>query len=83
MNTKRTPTRRLYENEMQQEIPPQAQEVLQVPEDALCDQVHIVAGADDDPELSNRDIREAFFDLARAVTIQLNLSMVPKEKFID
>ena len=50
---------------MQEEIPPQVEEVEKVPQG---DKVPIVARGDDVPELSNKDIREAFLVLARAMT---------------
>ena len=78
MNTRRTSARRVEENEVQEEIPLEVEEVEQVPQGAQGDQVPIVGGGDDAPELSNRDIREAFLDLARVVTIQVNLSMVQR-----
>ena len=57
MNTRRTPARRVEDNEVQKEIPPQVEEVKQ------GDQVPIVGGGNDvsvvPPELSDRDIREA------------------------
>ena len=61
MNTTRTPTRRVEDNEVQEEIPPQVKEVEQVLQGA---QVTNVGGGDDSPKLSNRDIEEAFLDLA-------------------
>ena len=75
MNTRRTPDRRVEENEIQEEIPPQVEEVEQ---GAQGDQVPIVGGSYDLPELCNRDIREALLALARAMTTQVNLSMVPR-----
>ena len=78
MNTRRTSDRRVEEKDVQEEIPPQVEEVKQVPQDAQGDQVPNVEGGNDDPlELSNRDIREALIALALAVTTQENLSMVP------
>ena len=50
---------------VQEEIPPQVEEVEKVPQG---DQVPIVARGDDVPDLSNRDIRESFLVLARAMT---------------
>lgn len=40
-------------------------------------------GNEDPPELSNKDIREALLALARAVTTQVNLSMVPRENVVE
>ena len=60
MNMRRTPARWLQENEVQEQIPPQVDEVDQVP---------IVGEGNEHPlELSNRDFREALFSLARTVT---------------
>ena len=39
MNTRRTPARRVEENEVQEDIPPQVEEVEQVPQGSQCDQV--------------------------------------------
>ena len=51
---------------MQEEIHPQ---VEKVPQGA---QVRVVGGSDEPLELSSKDIRETFLDLARAVTTQVN-----------
>ena len=75
MNTWSTPARTVEVNEVQEEIPPQVEEVEKVPQG---DQVLTVGGGDEPPELSNRDIIEALLALAQAVTIQANLSMVPR-----
>ncbi|TMW89773.1 hypothetical protein EJD97_016640 [Solanum chilense] len=87
MNTRRTPDRRVEENDMQEGIPPQIKQVEQVPQCAQGDQVHIVGGGNDvpvdPPELSNRDIREAFISLARAMTTQANLSMVTRVNVVE
>ena len=64
----RTPARRVQENDVQKEIPPQFEKAEQVPQCAQDDQVSIVGEGDDVPELSNKDIREAFLVLARAMT---------------
>ena len=77
MNTRKTPTRRVEENDVQEDIPLQVEEVEQVPQG---DQVPM-SGGDDVPELSNRDIREASLTLARSVTNQVN--MVPKVNVAD
>ena len=59
MNTRKKPARRVEDNEVQEEIPPQVEDVKQVPQGAQGDQVPIVGEVNDPPELSNRDIREA------------------------
>ena len=61
-----TPAKRVEENEVQEEIPPQVEDVEPVPQGAQCDQVPIMGGGDDVPELSDRDIREAFLALSRS-----------------
>ena len=61
-----TPARRFKENEVQEEIPPQVEKVLQVPQGDQVDQVSIVGGGDYVSELSNRDIREVLLALSRA-----------------
>ena len=68
MNTRRTPARRVKDNEVQEQIPPQVEEVEKVPQGDQGDQVPIVGEGDDIPKLSNMDSREALFALARAVT---------------
>ena len=83
MNTSRTPARRVEENDVTEEIPPQVEQVEKIPQGAQVppqgDQVLIVEGGNDilvvPPELSNRDIREALLDLAQVVTSQVDLSM--------
>ena len=58
MNTKSMASIRLEEGRVEQEVPPQ---VEQVPQGAQVHQVTIVEGGNDDPvvspEFSNRDIR--------------------------
>ncbi|XP_015087016.1 uncharacterized protein LOC107030146 [Solanum pennellii] len=88
MNTRRTPDRRVEKNDVHEEIPPQVEQVPQgdqVPPQG--DQVPIVEGGNDvpivPPELSIRDIREALFSVAQAVTTQTNLSMVPMMNVIE
>ena len=54
---------------MQEEIPPQVKECEKDPQGsqgAQGNQVRIVGGGDDVPELSDRDIREAFLALSRS-----------------
>ena len=82
MNTRRMAVKRLGEERMIEEIPYQ---VKKVPEDgkgvqgAQGDHVPNMEGGNEYPsELSNRDIREALLALARVVTTQVNLSMVPR-----
>ena len=68
MNTRRTPARRVMENYMHEEIPPQVEQVSQCSQGVQGDQVPIVEGGNDatvvPPELSNSDIREASLALA-------------------
>ena len=42
-----------------------------------------MGGGYDFPEVSNRDIREALLALSRAVTTQVNLSMVPRKNVVE
>ncbi|TMX02766.1 hypothetical protein EJD97_019966 [Solanum chilense] len=67
MNTRRTPARRLEENEVQEEIPPQVEKVEKVPQGAKGDQVPIVERGNEVPEvhleLSNSEIREALVNI--------------------
>ena len=60
MNTGRTPSWTVKGNEVQEVIPPKVEKVEQVPQ---SNQVPIVGGGYDVPELSNRDIREALLAL--------------------
>ncbi|TMX05787.1 hypothetical protein EJD97_024853 [Solanum chilense] len=87
MNTRRSPARRVEENEVQEEIPPQVEEVEIIPQSAQSDQVPIVEGGNDVPvvplELTNREIREALLALARAVTTQVTLSMKPRVNVVE
>ena len=72
---------------MHEKIPPQVVKVMQDAQGSQGDQIPIVEGGNDflmvSPEVSNRDIREAFVDLARAVTTLVNLSMVPRINFLE
>ena len=81
-------TRRFEEERVNEKIPSQ---VEQVPQDghgvkgAQVDQVPLqgdpirnVEGGIDVPEMSNRDIRETFIAIARVVTMQDNLNIMPK-----
>ena len=69
MNTRRTPARRIEENVVHEEIPPQ------VPKGAQGDQVPIMEGGSDvlvvPSELNNREIIEAFLSIALVVTTQV------------
>ena len=42
-----------------------------------------MGGGDDVSKLINRDIREAFLALARSVTTQVNLSVVPRVNVVE
>ena len=83
MNTKRTPARRVGDNEVQEEIPPQVEEIEKVPQAAQCDQVPNVGGGYDPPKLNDRDIREALLAFSRAVTTQVNVSMGPRANVVE
>ncbi|TMW99506.1 hypothetical protein EJD97_002428 [Solanum chilense] len=69
-----------------EEVPPQLEQVHQVLQGAQVtpqgDKVQIVKGGNDflvvHRELTNREIREAFLALARAMTTQVNFSMHPR-----
>ena len=82
MNSRRTPTRRIEENDVHEEIPPQVDEIEKVPQGFEGDQVPIIGGGNDvlvvPAELSNSDIRKSLLDLYRAVTTQVNLSIVTR-----
>ena len=76
------------EKHVNEGLPPRSRQVTQgvhVPygvQGAQGDQVPIVEGGNDvqvvPPELSNSDIREALLALARDITTQANLNMVPR-----
>ena len=76
---------------MNEEVPPKLEQVKQVPQggqgvhgaqDAKVppqgDPIPNVEGGIEVPEISYRDIREALIAIARAVTIQANLIMMPR-----
>ena len=69
---------------MNEEIPPQ---VPQVAQGTQGTQVSIVEGGNDisvvPPKLSNSDIREALLALARAMTTNVKLSMVPRVNLVE
>ena len=69
---------------VQEEIPPQVEEVEQVPQG---DQVPFLGGGNDvpvvAPELSNSDIRDTLLALARSMTSQANLRMVPRVNVVN
>ena len=81
MNTRRTLSRRVDENDVHEEVPPQVEQVPQ------GDQVPIVGGGNDvsvvPPEFCNSNIREALLGLDRAVTTQENLSKVPRVNVVE
>ena len=59
MNTRRILVKKVEENDGKEEIPPQVEEVEQVPQGAQVYQFSIVGGGDDDPpKLRYWDIRE-------------------------
>ena len=73
---------------MNEEIPPQVEQVPQngqgfqgaqasqvLPQGDLIPNVE---GGIEVPKMSNRDIREALIAIARAVTMQANLNMIPR-----
>ena len=63
-----TPFRRIEENDLQEESPPQVEQVEYVPQSCQGDQIPIVGGGYYvpvvPPELSNSDIKEALLALA-------------------
>ena len=75
MNTRRTPPRRIEDNDVKEEIPPQVEEVDHVPhgcQGSQGDHVRIVGGCDDVIMLSNRDIRDSLLALVGDMTTQAN-----------
>ncbi|TMW86814.1 hypothetical protein EJD97_020854 [Solanum chilense] len=81
---RRTPAKRVEENDVHEGVPPQVKKVEkflqgdQVPIGGQGNDVPVVP-----PELSNSDIREALYALARAVTTQGNISMVPRMNVVE
>ena len=84
-------TRRLEEERVNEEVPPQAQQVEQVPlggkevqgdKDAQVppqgDPIPHVVGGIEVSEMSNSDIREALIAITRDVTMKANLNMMPR-----
>ena len=76
---RRKPSSRVEENEVQQELSPHLEEVQQFTQG---NQVPIVSVGYDIPELSNKDIRETLLALARAMTTQVSLSIVPRTNIV-
>ena len=76
MNIRRTLVRRVEENDVNEEIPPQVQKVSQ------GDQVPIVGRSNDVPvvprEMTNGEIREDLHALARALTTHVNMGTEPR-----
>ena len=74
-------SRRVDENDVHEEVPPQVEQVPQ------GDQVPIVGGGNDvsvvPPEFCNSNIRESLLALARSVTTQENLSKVPRVNVVE
>ncbi|TMX02342.1 hypothetical protein EJD97_021900 [Solanum chilense] len=81
MNTRRTVARRVEEKDVNDEKPPQVEQVPQ------GDKVLIVEGGNNipmvPPELTNRDIREVLLSFARSVTTKVNLSMDPRVNVME
>ncbi|TMX02267.1 hypothetical protein EJD97_022190 [Solanum chilense] len=88
MNMRRTPARRVEENDVNEGLPPRGGHVPQVDKvpqgskGALNDQVPIVEGLNEvlivPQEIANREIREALLTIARAVTTQVNRDIGPR-----
>ena len=87
MNMRRTPTKRVEENDVHEEIPSKVEEVEKFPQGSQGDQVPNVKGGNKvlevHPELSNREIREALVALAQAVTTQINLIIMPRVNVVE
>ncbi|TMW95587.1 hypothetical protein EJD97_008631 [Solanum chilense] len=79
MNTRRMTARRLEEGKVNEEIPPQVEQVLQ---GARNTQVPIVEGGNDVPvvplEMTNGEIRETLLALALAITTYVNRCVDPR-----
>ena len=77
MHARRTPARRVVENDVNEEIPPQVEKVLQGAQDVEDDQVPIVGGGNEvpvvPPEMTNGEIRGALLILSRALTTHVNM----------
>ena len=87
MNSRRTPTRRVKGNDVNEEIRPQIEQVEQVPQDSQGYQVPIVGGRNDvsvvPAEMTNWEIRESLLTLAQALTTNLNRSIEPRVNVLE
>ena len=97
MNTRRRPARRVEDNDVHEEIHPQVEQVAQDGQglkSSLGAQVppqggHVPNGEGGNevllvhPDLTNQEIREAWIALARAMTTQANLSLVPRVNIVE
>ena len=87
MNTRKTSSRRVEENDAHEDISPQIEQVEQFSQRAQNFKVPFVGGGNvvlvAPPKWSNGDIRESFFSLSRAVTTQANLRMVPRVNVLE
>ncbi|TMW98873.1 hypothetical protein EJD97_003365 [Solanum chilense] len=72
MNTRRTPARRVEENDVNEKFHSQVKDVEQVPQGVQGDQVPIEGQGNEVPvvplEMTNGEIREALLSIARALT---------------
>ena len=91
MNTRRMTARRFEEDRVNEEVHPHVEQVEQVPQgghdvqgaqDAQVplqgDPIPNVERDIEVPEMYNREIREVVIAIARAVTMQANLNMIPR-----
>ncbi|TMW89911.1 hypothetical protein EJD97_016460 [Solanum chilense] len=90
MNTRRTSARILEENDVNEEIPPQVEQVIQGDQAAQVyqgDQVPIVGGGNDvlvvPPKMTNGDIREALLTLVRSLTTNMNRGIEPRVNVVE
>lgn len=81
MSCSRTPSRRVEENNVNEEFPPKIEQVPQ------GDQVHIVGNGKNilvlHPKITNGESREALITLAWALTTYVNMGLAPKVNVVE
>ena len=84
INTRRTPTTRVDENDVNEDIPPQVEKVEQVPQG---DQVPIGGQGKEvsmvPPEMTNGEIREALLAIARVLNTHVNMGIAPRVNVVE
>ena len=81
INTTRTPSRRVEENDVNEEIPPQVEHVAQGDEVPIGGQGNDVLVVP--PKMTNGEIREALLTLARDLTTHVNMDVAPRVNVVE